>query len=152
MRQGPCSFCLVLAVTAPGDPRVPRTDATAIAAPESPRGHRPGLQPRARASRVQDTLPLRNRPCLGRPLLILCVVAFPDTDRVDYTVLLPNVLANLPADDEVNNYRIGLLGVFSADGGERKAVPSATPSWKCTLNAGVYNSTTGGLWWVGDRE
>ena len=91
-------------------------------------------------------LPLRNRPCLGRPLLIFCVVAFPDADRVDYTALLPDVLANLPADGEVNNYRIGLLGRVFAAGGERKAVPSPTPSWKWTLNpAGVYKSVTGGL-------
>ena len=73
-------------------------------------------------------------PVSGGPLLILCAAAFPDANYVDYTVLLPYVLANLPGYDELNAVT-GYSVVFFAAGGERKTVSSATPSWKWTLQA-----------------
>lgn len=92
-------------------------------------------------------------PVSGGPLLILCAAAFPDADHVDYTALLPYVLANLPADDELNAGS-GYSVVFFAAGGERKAVPGATPSWKWTLQAytlvGVIREIAGTL--VEDRR
>ncbi|KAF8475031.1 hypothetical protein BDZ91DRAFT_759117 [Kalaharituber pfeilii] len=52
----------------------------------------------------------------GGPLLILCASAFPDTRYVDYNKLLPYVLSELPADDELVD-GVGYSVVFFAGAG-----------------------------------
>jgi Rho GTPase-activating protein 1 len=91
-------------------------------------------------------------PVSGGPLLILCAAAFPDANVVDYTVLLPYVLSNLPGDDELSGLEDGGLGggysvIFFAGGGDKKAEPTGRPTWKWTLQAytlvGVFREIGG---------
>lgn len=81
-------------------------------------------------------------PISGGPLMVLCASAFPDASTTDYNVLLPYVLANLPADDELNSSGDGYSVVFFAGGGGLGAsgglgagAGGDRPTWKWTLQA-----------------
>lgn len=71
---------------------------------------------------------------------MLCAGAFPDANIVDYTVLLPYVLSNLPSDEELAPVEDGGQGggysvIFFASGGDKKQDTATRPSWKWTLQA-----------------
>jgi Rho GTPase-activating protein 1 len=82
-------------------------------------------------------------PVSGGPLLILCAAAFPDANQVDYNMLLPYVLSNLPGDDELGSIEDsdhigGYSVVFFTGGGstgtnDKKG--SRHPTWAWTLQA-----------------
>ncbi|KAF8245549.1 Rho GTPase activation protein, partial [Wilcoxina mikolae CBS 423.85] len=79
-------------------------------------------------------------PVSGGPLMVLCASAFPDANVIDYTVLLPYVLSNLPGDDELNGSvdggsAGGYSVVFFAGGGDKKSEQGGRPTWKWTLQA-----------------
>jgi Rho GTPase-activating protein 1 len=91
-------------------------------------------------------------PVSGGPLLILCAAAFPDANEVDYTVLLPYVLSNLPADEELGGLEDGAQNggysvIFFAGGGADGKPAPGRPSWKWTLQAytlvGVFRELAG---------
>ncbi|KAA8910695.1 hypothetical protein FN846DRAFT_888236 [Sphaerosporella brunnea] len=88
-------------------------------------------------------------PVSGGPLLVLCAAAFPDANMVDYTVLLPYVLSNLPGEDELNALEDGGYSVifFAGGGGDKKGEPTGRPTWKWTLQAytlvGVFREIAG---------
>ncbi|TGZ80305.1 hypothetical protein EX30DRAFT_56564 [Ascodesmis nigricans] len=77
-------------------------------------------------------------PISRGPLLILNAAAFPDATDIDYNLLLPYVLANLPSDAELEGAE-GYSVVMFAGGGSAAVGSGGSvagrPSWAWTLQA-----------------
>jgi Rho GTPase-activating protein 1 len=118
----------------------------------APALHDPAYDPDLAALAAKILYRSGTDPVSGGPLLILCAAAFPDANEVDYSVLLPYVLSNLPGDEELGGLEDGAIHggysvIFFAGGGADGKPAPGRPSWKWTLQAytlvGVFREITG---------
>ena len=136
--QSPRSLNLARAAPLPDTSMAPPPPPTPVQQPRAPQPDDPSYNRELAALAAKILYRSGTDPVSGGPVLVLVAGAFPDSNNVDYTALLPYVLSNLPSDEELANSEEGREGysvVFFAGGGDKKQEAAARPSWKWTLQA-----------------